>query len=332
MPAMSDASGGAATHDELELADWRRRVARLYADVRFLYPDDPVAAWQLWRTERESLFRGHPQSPVPFADRPGFHGRYWGYDARLAFELEVRPDEPSAAPSPVGLDPGRARPMTGLALALPTSGGGTMAFRRIGWLDVPFPDGARRLALYWMEGYAGGLFLPFRDATNGAETYGAGRYLLDAAKSADLGGDSVRRTLVCDFNFSLPAVVRVRSEVGLPARPAREPARHPRPRQANGSPDGRRARAADQDDGPIRDRGPDDLPAAARRRRASCTCNHPSRLPENMRFFTPPRRPEESLLWSRDIRFVNRLAQRRARRPAARTRVGDLPHRAGQTS
>jgi EAL domain-containing protein (putative c-di-GMP-specific phosphodiesterase class I) len=31
--------------------------------------------------------------------------------------------------------------------------------------------------------------------------------------------------------------------------------------------------------------------------------------PENMRFFTPPRRPEESLLWSRDIRFVNRLAQ-----------------------
>jgi EAL domain-containing protein (putative c-di-GMP-specific phosphodiesterase class I) len=28
-----------------------------------------------------------------------------------------------------------------------------------------------------------------------------------------------------------------------------------------------------------------------------------------MRFFTPPRRPEESLLWSRDIRFVNRMAQ-----------------------
>lgn len=27
-----------------------------------------------------------------------------------------------------------------------------------------------------------------------------------------------------------------------------------------------------------------------------------------MRFFTPPRRPEESLLWSRDIQFVNRLA------------------------
>ena len=33
-----------------------------------------------------------------------------------------------------------------------------------------------------MRGYAGGLFLPFRDATNGTETYGAGRYLLDTAQ------------------------------------------------------------------------------------------------------------------------------------------------------
>ena len=186
MPVMSGATG-----NELDLADWRRRVARIYADVRFLYPDDPVAAWQHWRAEREGLFRDHPQSPVMPVDRASFRGRYWGYDARLAFELEVRRDEPTDA-----------QPPTGLALALPTSGGGTMAFRRIGWLDVPFPEGSRRLALYWMEGYAGGLFVPFRDATNGTETYGAGRYLLDAAKSADLGGDRLRRTLVCDFNFS----------------------------------------------------------------------------------------------------------------------------------
>jgi len=53
-----------------------------------------------------------------------------------------------------------------------------------------------------MEGYAGGLFLPFRDATNGRETYPAGRYLLDAAKSADLGGDLERQSLILDFNFA----------------------------------------------------------------------------------------------------------------------------------
>jgi uncharacterized protein len=192
-----------ATGNELDLADWRRRVARMYADVRFLYPDDPVAAWQHWRAEREALFREHPQSPLLPIDRASYRGRYWGYDARLAFELEVHPEEaaPEAATVP-GLDPAAAKPMPGLALALPTSGGGSMAFRRIGWFDVPFPEGSRRLALYWMEGYAGGLFVPFRDATNGAETYGAGRYLLDAAKSADLGGDRLRRTLICDFNFS----------------------------------------------------------------------------------------------------------------------------------
>jgi uncharacterized protein (DUF1684 family) len=53
-----------------------------------------------------------------------------------------------------------------------------------------------------MAGYAGGLFIPFRDATNGAETYGAGRYLVDASKSADLGGDPVTGTMILDFNFA----------------------------------------------------------------------------------------------------------------------------------
>ena len=53
-----------------------------------------------------------------------------------------------------------------------------------------------------MEGYAGGLFVAFRDSTNGVETYGAGRYLVDAAKSADVGGDPVAGTLILDFNFA----------------------------------------------------------------------------------------------------------------------------------
>jgi hypothetical protein len=195
---------------ELELADWRRRVARLYADVRFLYPEDAVAAWQLWRTERERLYREHSQSPVPAAERGSFRAHHWGYDPRLAFELEVTPDAPPAEPPPETTVSPLGFPSIRLlgdaadagALALPMSGGGTMAFRRIGFVSAPFPDGERRLALYWMEGYAGGLFLPFRDATNGTETYGAGRYLLDTAKSADLGGDPARRTLICDFNFA----------------------------------------------------------------------------------------------------------------------------------
>ena len=56
------------------------------------------------------------------------------------------------------------------------------------------------LALYWLDGYGGGVFLPFADATRGDATYGGGRYLLDTVKGADLGEADGR--LVLDFNFA----------------------------------------------------------------------------------------------------------------------------------
>ena len=49
--------------------------------------------------------------------------------------------------------------------------------------------------------YSGGIFLPFGDATNGGQTYGAGRYLLDTAKGADLGV-TPDGALILDFNFA----------------------------------------------------------------------------------------------------------------------------------
>ena len=58
----------------------------------------------------------------------------------------------------------------------------------------------RELTLYWIAGYAGGVFLPFRDATSGTETFAGGRYLLDSIKGADLGERDGRLTL--DFNFA----------------------------------------------------------------------------------------------------------------------------------
>ena len=176
---------------ELQLASWRRTVAELYADVRSFSEERPEIAWQHWIDVRQRLFKTHPQSPVPAADRPTFRARHWPYDPGLRFEVSLEPETAPPADS-----------LAGLSLALPNSGADTLAFRRIGSLAVPFPAGERRLSLFWMEGYTGGLFLPFRDATNGAETYGAGRYLLDAAKSADLGGDPERGTVILDFNFA----------------------------------------------------------------------------------------------------------------------------------
>lgn len=178
----------AAATDRLSLADWRRAIATLYADVRRLALDDPAAAHLHWRTVRERLFREHPQSPVPPDRRASFHAVYWPYDPSLRSEVIVEP-----APSEE-----RGAP----ALELPSSAFDALSFARIGTVTMPFSGGDRSLSLFWMESYAGGLFLPFRDATNGSETYAAGRYVLDTAKSADLGGDHGRRTLVLDFNFA----------------------------------------------------------------------------------------------------------------------------------
>ena len=137
---------------------------------------------------------------MPPAERASFTAQHWPYDRRLRFEAAVEPLPPDLR---VAADAAAAPlPFAGLTLALPISTGGEEAFTRIGRVAIPFPAGGRDLGVYWMAGYAGGLFVPFRDATNGAETYGAGRYLLDTAKSADLGPGTTPDSLVLDFNFA----------------------------------------------------------------------------------------------------------------------------------
>ncbi len=84
------------------------------------------------------------------------------------------------------------------------------------------------LELYWLEGYGGGLFLPFADMTSGDETYGGGRYLLDTVKGADLGLEDGQ--LVLDFNSPTP-VLRVRPQVAVPACTGTESAPRLRPRR-----------------------------------------------------------------------------------------------------
>ncbi len=178
---------GSAT-DRAWLADWRRQVAALYAEVRQMAETDPVLALTHWRAVRERLYRDHPQSPVEAGTRAGFRALHFEHDPSLRFEVVIEPAPPPA--------PGA------FALELPNSGDDVLSFSRIGRVTIPFGDRPRTLSVFWMGGYAGGLFLPFRDATNGHETYGAGRYLADGAKSADLGGDAATNTLIIDFNFA----------------------------------------------------------------------------------------------------------------------------------
>jgi uncharacterized protein len=162
--------------DELTLMDWKRRVFALYADVR---AGEPQRAWSRWRAVRDELFRSHPQSPLQ--DRASFGGLpYFEYDPALRILASVEPVE-------------RVR------REIATSGEKPYSFTRFARARFDL-EGERKLDLYWLDGYGGGIFLSFADATSGHETYGACRYLLDTVKGADLG--EVDGRLVLDFNFA----------------------------------------------------------------------------------------------------------------------------------
>jgi hypothetical protein len=166
--------------DALGLADWRRQVFDLYRSVRG--STDPGSAWRSWRNVRDDLFRNHPQSPIPLDERTGFPGvSYFGYDP--AYRVT-----------------GVVSGLVSKHYEIATSGGETMGFTRFASVTFGLAGDAYALELYWLDGYGGGIFMPFKDATSGQETYGGGRYLLDTIKGADLGANGDR--LVLDFNFA----------------------------------------------------------------------------------------------------------------------------------
>jgi uncharacterized protein (DUF1684 family) len=166
------------TTPELELLDYKRRVHALYERVRD--DPDPAHAFTAWVAERDELFARHPQSPLPAERRAAFEGlSYFPHDPRGRVLADVVPAE-------------RRR------YEVPSSDGGTMSFERVGVARFELLGDARELELYWLVAYGGGLFVPFADTSE--ETYGAGRYLLDTVKGADLGMRDGR--LVLDFNVA----------------------------------------------------------------------------------------------------------------------------------
>jgi uncharacterized protein len=164
----------------LTLLDWRRRVHDLYRQVREL--DDVAAAWALWRSTRDELFARHPQSPISVELRDGFRGvSYFDFDPRVRVIADLIATEPEH-------------------FDIGTSDGTTFGFTRFADAHFFLHGTEQSLSVFVLDGYAGGIFLPFRDATAGGETYGAGRYLLDTVKGADLGSRGDR--LILDFNFA----------------------------------------------------------------------------------------------------------------------------------
>jgi uncharacterized protein len=162
----------------LQLLDWRRRVAALYAQVRAA--DDARTGHQLWREGRNELLRTHPESPIPAVERPGFSGvPVAEYDPALRFVAELDTDvAPRRIESATGTD-------------------GVVPFERAGIVHLP---GVGDLDVWWLGSYGGGIFVPLKDTRTDGATYGGGRYVLDTVKGADLGGDD--GFLVVDLNFA----------------------------------------------------------------------------------------------------------------------------------
>ena len=162
----------------LALLDWRRRVTRLYAEVRA--EPDVVAAHDHWRRTRDDLLRTHPESPVPEAQRDGYPGApVAAYDPQLRFDVTLDTGVP-----PRHMD-------------VPTGTDGIARFDRIGCVHLP---GGGDLDVWWLGCYGGGIFVPVKDGSAGSATYGGGRYLIDTVKGADLG--SAEGRLILDFNFA----------------------------------------------------------------------------------------------------------------------------------
>jgi uncharacterized protein (DUF1684 family) len=166
--------------ERLELADWRRQVSELYAAIRA--NPDPKAAWLHWQQERDRLYRTHPQSPITAGRRGDATAPiYYPYDPDLRTLADiVAADEAS--------------------FELPDSASGHVTAERAGTAHIVLRGQQLSLSVFWLLDYAGGFFVSYRDATSGSDTYGAGRYVLDTAKGADLGTDGGRTIL--DFNFS----------------------------------------------------------------------------------------------------------------------------------
>lgn len=163
-----------------EVADWRRRVFALYAEVRA--STDLFAAHDLWRRTRDELFATHPSTPLLPDDLAVFTGLpVTPYDPDWRFEVSVTPTDPRHMDFETGTD-------------------GVVPFDLVGIAEIP---GVGSLDVWKLGSYGGGLFVPVKDALAGLPggTYGGGRYLIDTIKGADLASGATD-SLVLDFNFS----------------------------------------------------------------------------------------------------------------------------------
>lgn len=130
-----------------------------------------------FRARKDKFFRTHANSPLLPEQQAAFNAlHYYPEDPELRFEVTLEAGDVSHDP-----------------VEVETSTGEPKVFIPAGHVHLTIADQPVRLLVYKEPG-RGRYFLPFRDATSGLETYGAGRYL-DPQETPN-------GTLIVDFNYA----------------------------------------------------------------------------------------------------------------------------------
>ncbi|MBN2243517.1 MAG: DUF1684 domain-containing protein [Acidobacteria bacterium] len=157
---------------------------------------DPVLSV---RAARDEAFRSDGDSPIPEKDR-GMFKRLQYYPVNEGLKFSVRLNRHPR--------PERVR--------LATNTGEVRSGLRYGYFEFAVEGRACRLQVYRMDDSAGSgapsLFIPFRDATSGSETYASGRYM-DLAENTSGIYD-------LDFNRAYNPYCAYSSEYSCPIPPA----------------------------------------------------------------------------------------------------------------
>ncbi len=127
-----------------------------------------------FRSEKDQFFKHGDQSPLSDATKGSFEGlSYFDPNEELVFNVALEPTEPAD-------------------ITIRTTTGDERTYIRVATASLVIGDEDVSVALY-STGHDS-LFLPFRDATSGKESYGAGRYI-------DVRPDDDGSALI-DFNYA----------------------------------------------------------------------------------------------------------------------------------
>jgi uncharacterized protein len=174
-----------------------------------------AAALDEMRREKDDYFGSEPDSPIPTEEQADFAGlKYYPPNLAYRVQAQVIPFDNSETVQ-MATTTGHVRPQLRHAeLRFSVNG---QDLRLTGYLDPHY--------LHEHHGHQHGveLFIPFRDATSGKETYGAGRYLEVQVEEAEDGA----QVATLDFNLAYSPYCAYNEAYSCPLPPAENVLRAP---------------------------------------------------------------------------------------------------------